>query len=102
MPGKTPKLNFSVLTIRECADDYRSLRSLIGGRKGEKSTRPISVVQEKMLAQILVNSDNHIVLHRRLANFVDMEVSRILSRFNPHLTRVEAHLSDEHAPSPPT
>jgi ribosome-associated translation inhibitor RaiA len=51
--------------------------------------------------QILVNSDNHIVLHRRLSNFVDMEVSRILSRFNPHLTRVEAHLSDEHTPSPP-
>ncbi|WP_263384651.1 HPF/RaiA family ribosome-associated protein [Granulicella arctica] len=47
--------------------------------------------------QILVNSDNHIVLHRKLSNFVDTEINRILDRFSPDLTRIEAHLSDEHA-----
>ena|ERR1700712_1605636 len=47
--------------------------------------------------QILVNSDKHIVLHRRLANFVGTEIHRVLTRFDPQLTRVEAHLSDEHA-----
>ncbi|WP_263385628.1 HPF/RaiA family ribosome-associated protein [Granulicella arctica] len=47
--------------------------------------------------QILVNSDKHIVVHRKLSHFVDIEINRILNRFNPHLTRVEAHLSDEHA-----
>jgi ribosome-associated translation inhibitor RaiA len=47
--------------------------------------------------QILVNSDKHIVLHRKLSNFVNTEVNRILNRFDPNLTRVEAHLSDEHA-----
>jgi hypothetical protein len=38
------------------------------------------------------------VLHRKLSVFVDTEINRILSRFNPHLTRIEAHLSDEHMP----
>ena len=47
--------------------------------------------------QIQINSDKNIVLHTRLSNFVDTEINRILSRFNTHLTRVEAHLSDENA-----
>ena len=63
------------------ASSCNAFRNTLG--IGSKLTRPITVVQEKMPVQILVNSDNHIVLHRRLSNFVDMEVSRILSRFNP-------------------
>jgi ribosome-associated translation inhibitor RaiA len=48
--------------------------------------------------QILINSDNHIVHHRKFSAFAATEINRILSHFNPQLTRIEAHLSDEHAP----
>lgn len=44
--------------------------------------------------KIQVNSDNTIAVHTSLTRFVEGEVSRILGRFAPRLTRVEVHLSD--------
>jgi hypothetical protein len=44
--------------------------------------------------KIQVNSDKSISLDSTLASTLEAEVSRILSRFAPKLTRVEVHLSD--------
>jgi hypothetical protein len=66
-------------------------------RKKEKPQRLTTTRKEKRSMQILVNRDEHIVLHRKLSNFLDTEINRIVDRFNLTLTRVEVHLSDEHA-----
>lgn len=44
--------------------------------------------------KIQVNSDNTIEVDASLTRFVEGEVTRVLDRFSPRLTRVEVHLSD--------
>lgn len=44
--------------------------------------------------KIQVNSDKTINVDARLTSFVEVEASRLLSRFSARLTRVEVHLSD--------
>lgn len=46
-----------------------------------------------MLVQ--VNTDRHIVGHARLTEEVQETISAALSRYEPQLTRVEVHLTDE-------
>ena len=45
--------------------------------------------------QVQVNTDKHIHGGERLTLWVKTEVDAKLSRFAEHITRVEAHLSDE-------
>jgi len=45
--------------------------------------------------QIQVNTDKNIEGHEELAAQVEATVTRSLSRFSAHITRVEVHLSDE-------
>lgn len=45
--------------------------------------------------QIQVNTDKHIKGHEALVAQVQATVTKSLSHFNAHITRVEVHLSDE-------
>lgn len=45
--------------------------------------------------QILVRTDNHISGREAVAGHVEGVIEGTLARFREHLTRVEAHLSDE-------
>lgn len=45
--------------------------------------------------QIQINPGKNVTLHSKLSNFVETELNRTLRRFDPHLTRVEVHLSGE-------
>jgi ribosome-associated translation inhibitor RaiA len=45
--------------------------------------------------QIQINSGNSITMHAKLSGLIEAELHRILSRFEPQLTRVEVHLNDE-------
>ncbi len=47
--------------------------------------------------QVQVNTDKHITGGERLTEFVRNMVTTKLHRFGTHITRVEAHLSDENA-----
>jgi hypothetical protein len=45
--------------------------------------------------QIQINSDKHIPMHAKLSGLIEADLHRILNRFEPQLTRIEVHLSDE-------
>lgn len=45
--------------------------------------------------QIQVNTDNNIEGHEQLVAQVEATVTKSLSHFSAHITRVEVHLSDE-------
>lgn len=47
--------------------------------------------------QVQVNTDKNITSGERLTEYVRNEVTTKLHRFGSHVTRVEAHLSDENA-----
>jgi ribosome-associated translation inhibitor RaiA len=45
--------------------------------------------------QIQINSDKNIPMHAKLSGLIEADLHRILNRFEPQLTRIEVHLSDE-------
>jgi ribosome-associated translation inhibitor RaiA len=47
--------------------------------------------------QVLLNTDHNIDGTARLTEYVETTVAASLSRFAPHITRVEVHLSDSSA-----
>jgi ribosome-associated translation inhibitor RaiA len=49
---------------------------------------------------IQVNTDDNIEGREKLVRYVEVEVSRILSRFSDQITRAEVHLSDETGDKP--
>ena len=50
--------------------------------------------------QILVNSDNSVVVDTDLVARIEADVRDTLDRFGDRLTRVEVHLSDVNGPNP--
>lgn len=44
--------------------------------------------------QILVQTDNHIDGRESVSSYVESVIQGTLNRFDSHLTRIEAHLSD--------
>ena len=47
--------------------------------------------------QVQVNTDRNVEGHEELVAQVEATVAKSLSHFSAHITRVEAHLSDENA-----
>jgi len=47
---------------------------------------------------VLINTDNHVVLKPRARTFIESEVERALGRFGRRLTRAEVYLSDDNGP----
>ena len=47
---------------------------------------------------VLINTDNHVVLKRGARTFIESEVERALGRFGRRLTRAEIYLSDDNGP----
>jgi ribosome-associated translation inhibitor RaiA len=45
--------------------------------------------------QIVINSDKNIKMHAKLSGLIEDNLHRTLERFDPHLTRIEVHLTDE-------
>ncbi len=47
--------------------------------------------------QIQINSDKNITVDSAVSSFVTEELERALSHLEPHLTRIEVHLSDSNS-----
>lgn len=47
--------------------------------------------------QIRINTDNNIDGSERMRNYFSGVIESMLNRFNDHITRIEAHLSDENS-----
>src|SRR3984893_1222187 len=51
--------------------------------------------KKEMCMQVQINSDNNISMHGRLSDSIAAYINNLLQRFDPHLTRVEVHLTGE-------